>query len=62
MTTGFCDRDIPSQCHCIPVAFFLYASCHYLFAAYLFSFKCQLDAQYNLLQAFLKQFIFQKTL
>ena len=26
MTTGFCDRDLPSQCHCILVAFFLYAS------------------------------------
>ena len=36
--------------------------CHYLFTAYLFLFQCQLDAQYNLQQAFLKQYIFQKTL
>ena len=47
---------------CIPVAFFLYASCYYLLAAYLFSFQCHLDAQYNLQQAFLKQCIFQRTL
>ena len=60
MTTGFSDRDLPSQCHCIPVALFLHFFCHYLFAAYLFSFQCQLDAQYNLQQAFLKQCIFQK--
>ena len=55
MTTGFCDRDLPSQCRCIPAAFFVHASCHYLLAAYLFSFQCQLDAQYNLQPAFLNQ-------
>ena len=60
MTTGFSDRDLASQCHCIPVAFFLHASCHYLLVAYLSSFQCQLDAQYNLQQAFLKQFIVTK--
>ena len=57
VTTGFSDRDLASQCHCIPVAFFLHASCHYLLVAYLSSFQCQLDAQYNLQQAFLKQCI-----
>ena len=62
MTSGFCDRDLLSQCLCIPVAFFLYASCYYLLAAYLLSFQCHLDAQYNLQQAFLKQCIFQRTL
>ena len=61
MTTGFCDRDLASQCHCIPVASFLRASCHYLWAAYLSSFQlCQLDAQCNLQQASLKQCIFRK--
>ena len=54
MTTGFCDRDL-SQRNCILVVFVLHASCHYLFAAYLFSFQCQLGAQYNL-----QQHIFQK--
>ena len=51
MITDFCDRDLPSQCHCIHVAFFLHGSRHYLFAA-----------QYNVQQAFLKQYIFQKNL
>ena len=46
--------------HCIFVSSFLHASCLYLLTAYLFSFQCQLDAQYSLQQAFLKQCIFRK--
>ena len=60
MTTAFCDKDLPSQCHCIPAAFFLHASCHYLLVAYFFSVQCPLDDRYYLQQAFLKQWIFQK--
>ena len=62
MTTGFCDRDLPSQCHCIPAAFFLHASCHYLFTAYLFLFQCQFDAQCNLQQTLLKNNVFFRKL
>ena len=43
-----------------PASFFLHVSCHYLLAAYLFSFQCQLDAQYNLQQAFWDNVFFRK--
>ena len=41
MTTGFYDRDLPSQCHCIIVAFFLQASFDYFISGVIFKMTSQ---------------------